>query len=87
MGEKSDKDCPGGNGCGLVTGDPNKQCCQYGTYNNDFGTVCLNKYCASDEECPNGCGLMTGDPKPHCCPNGVTPSSINRGSPIFQTCI
>jgi hypothetical protein len=66
---ESDSQCL--NGCGLVTGDPNKQCCQYGTYNNHFGTVCSNKYCTSDNDCPKGCGLVIGDTKPQCCPNGV----------------
>ena len=72
---ESDSQCL--NGCGLVTGDPNKQCCQYGTYNNHFGTVCSNKYCTSDNDCPNGCGLVIGDtkqpPQPQCCTNGVIP--------------
>ena len=27
---ESDNDCLDGNGCGLVTGDPNKQCCKNG---------------------------------------------------------
>lgn len=88
---ESETDCFEGNGCGIVTGDPKKQCCRYGTYNNDLETVCLNKYCEFDEECPNGCGIVTDDPQqppqPRCCTNGITPSSINRGNPIFQTCI
>ncbi len=68
---ESETDCLDGNGCGLVTGDPNKQCCRYGTYNNHFGTVCSNKYCTSDNDCPNGCGLVIGYPKQQCCTNGV----------------
>lgn len=72
---ESDKDCPGGNGCGLVTGDSNKQCCRYGTYNNHFGTMCSNKYCTSDSDCPNGCGLVIGDSKQQCCPNYVLRTS------------
>ena len=80
---ESETDCFEGNGCGLVTGDPNKQCCQYGTYNNHFGTVCSNKYCTSDNDCPNGCGLVIGGkPKQQCCTNGVLRTSYpGPGSP------
>jgi hypothetical protein len=72
----SDSECP--NGCGLVTGNPVPQCCQYGAYNDQFGRVCSNKYCTSDNDCPNGCGLVTGDPKPQCCPNGAYNDDYGR---------
>lgn len=82
---KDHSDCSDGNGCGLVTNDPNKQCCRYGAHNNQFGSVCLDHYCEDDSDCGGHiqCGIVDGvtsvkgSTQTFCCQNGVIPPNMH----------
>jgi len=86
---KDHSDCSDGNGCGLVTNDPNKQCCRYGAHDNQFGSVCLDHYCEDDSDCGNNpCGIVDGvtsvrgRTQAFCCQNGArSPNMHGRYGP------
>ena len=60
--------------CALITGDHQKQCCQFYKY-KDTSTgniICLsNKLCTSNSDCLHGCGRVYANPTNQCCENGV----------------
>ena len=69
----TDSNCKSG-ACALITGDSQKQCCQFYKY-KDTSTgniICSsNKLCTSNSDCLNGCGRVPGNPTKQCCQNGV----------------
>ena len=69
----TDSNCKSG-ACALITGDSQKQCCQFYKYKdtNTGNIICSsNKLCTSNSDCLHGCGRVPGNPTKQCCQNGV----------------